>query len=367
MGFWLTVLGIVFVAAIAGGFYLVSRFIKFPSLHTIYEANRLKAILIAVGVLLVSVALLLIFMGAMNTVICVIHLAIFWLVCDLAALIFKCGGRFYAAGICAISLTLIYLVIAWTLAHTIRPAYYTLTTDKNVDSLRIVQLADAHIGTTFAGDGFSRAIDKINDCSPDIVVITGDFVDDSTIEADFAECCEALKKLRTTYGIYYVFGNHDKSFHSSMLKEQGESLIISELEKCGVTVLRDETASIDDNIKIIGRQDFSVEGRGSGRASMSSLTGSLDPSEYIIVLDHQPRDYEAEAAAGADLVLSGHTHGGQLIPLAPLVRILGHNDLVYGHERRGNTDFIVTSGISDWAIKFKSGCRSEFVVIDVNK
>lgn len=87
----------------------------------------------------------------------------------------------------------------------------------------------------------------------------------------------------------------------------------------------------------------------------------------MIVLDHQPRDYEAQAAAKVDLVLSGHTHGGQMLPLAPLVRKLGSNDMVYGYEKRDNTDFIVTSGISDWEIKFKTGCKSEFVVVDVNQ
>lgn len=76
----------------------------------------------------------------------------------------------------------------------------------------------------------------------------------------------------------------------------------------------------------------------------------------------------AEAAAGADLVLSGHTHGGQMIPLMQLMRRfhIGGTDNVYGKERRRNTDFIVTSGISDWAVRFKTGCRSEYVMIDIN-
>ena len=69
--------------------------------------------------------------------------------------------------------------------------------------------------------------------------------------------------------------------------------------------------------------------------------------------------------AGVDLVLSGHTHGGQLLPVNYVGEWTGVNAKTYGLERRGKTDFVVTSGISDWAIQFKTGCKSEYVVIDI--
>ena len=97
------------------------------------------------------------------------------------------------------------------------------------------------------------------------------------------------------------------------------------------------------------------------------LTDALDRGRYIIMLDHQPVDYEAEAASGVDLVLSGHTHGGQLWPLEYVQPLVSQNDNVRGHEKHGNTDFIVTDGISDWAVKFKTGCRSEFNIIDIEE
>ena len=108
---------------------------------------------------------------------------------------------------------------------------------------------------------------------------------------------------------------------------------------------------------------------GGSRETMETLTAGLDKEKFSIVLDHQPRDYAAEAAAGADLVLSGHTHGGQMIPLMQCMRWfrIGGNDSVYGKQRRENTEFIVTSGISDWAIRFKTGCFSEFVMIEIEQ
>lgn len=369
MSFWIVVLGSVFLAAAACVTYLVTRVLKFRTIHSVYEGSAVKGIGTALLVLLVPALIILLTMGALNAMICVIHLAIFWALCDLAGLIFKNagsgGGNVYWQGICAIALTVVYLSVAFIMAYSIAPKEYDLKTDKAVGDIRIIQFADAHIGTTFGAEGFSKAVEKMRQCNPDIVVITGDFVDNSTPEEDFTECCRILGSLNPKYGIYYVFGNHDRSFSSSMLNEKGEKRVIDELEKNGIRVLQDEAVLIDDRIYVIGRQDFSMAGRSSGRQSMQQLVNELDSSKYLVVLDHQPRDYEAQEAAGVDLVLSGHTHGGQMIPLAPLVAKLGDNDRVYGHEKRGGTDFVVTSGISDWEIKFKSGCRSEFVVIDV--
>ena len=66
-----------------------------------------------------------------------------------------------------------------------------------------------------------------------------------------------------------------------------------------------------------------------------------------------------------DLVLSGHTHGGQLIPINRVGELLGANDRTYGRETREGTEFIVTSGISDWALGFKTGTKSEIVMISI--
>ena len=91
----------------------------------------------------------------------------------------------------------------------------------------------------------------------------------------------------------------------------------------------------------------------------------IDPSRYVIMLDHQPNDYTAEAEAGPDLVISGHTHGGHIFPAGLVGQLTGANDRLYGTERRGNTDFLVTSGISGWGIPFKTFAVSEYVVVDI--
>jgi hypothetical protein len=100
---------------------------------------------------------------------------------------------------------------------------------------------------------------------------------------------------------------------------------------------------------------------------MDELLDGVDPNKYIIVLDHEPNDYDNEAASAADLVVSGHTHGGQLIPITYVGEWFGINDRTYGHENRNGTDFIVTSGISDWEIQFKTGTKSEYVIIEISQ
>ena len=101
------------------------------------------------------------------------------------------------------------------------------------------------------------------------------------------------------------------------------------------------------------------------RLPISNLIENFDENKYTIVLDHQPADYKNFADSKVDLVLSGHTHGGHVFP-AGLIGLLMHaNDRVYGTETRGNTQFLVTSGASGWAIPFKTGCISEYCVIDI--
>ena len=129
----------------------------------------------------------------------------------------------------------------------------------------------------------------------------------------------------------------------------------------GVTVLADESVPLGESFTLLGRRDRSMR----NRLDMPALTADLDRSRYSILLDHQPNDYANEAAAGVDLVLSGHTHGGHVLPAHLVDRIFHFNDRRYGTEVRGSTRFVVTSGISGWAIPFKTGCFSEYAVIDI--
>jgi len=371
---WAFILGGLVLAAFLGILYLASRILKFTIVKKLTEGKGkgIKALIYMAGVVFLA---LLIYgagraIGAINAEICVIHLLVIWLICDgISKLAEKRKGRRftrYYAGIAAIVVTFVYLACGWYLDHHVWRKPYTIETDKQMGDLRIVQFADSHVGSTFSGEEFLEHVNAMQAEEPDIVVITGDYVDDDTTKEDMIAACAALGTLETTYGVYYAFGNHDKGYYGPQYRGYSGADLIAELEKNNVIVLQDEVVMLGENFYLIGRQDRSEEQRGSRRASMKELTADLNPDKYSIVLDHQPNDYDAQEASGVDLVLSGHTHGGQLFPINYMGQWTGIDDKTYGLEKRSNTNFIVTSGISDWAIKFKTGCRSEYVVIDIH-
>lgn len=366
---WTLIFGGILLGTLLSMAYVVSRFARFSIVHKIAKEKKIIRYVIgfaAVVLILLGTGFT---MGAINAMICLMHLMIIWLVCDGCNKLVekkrkKEFARYYA-GIGAIAVTVVYLICGWYLANHVWRTEYTLATDKAVGNLRIVQFADSHVGTTFDGEGFAEHVKAMQAENPDVVVVTGDYVDDDTTKEDMIAACRALGTLNTTYGVYYAFGNHDKGYYGSEFRGYSGEDLIAELEKNNVTVLQDESVLLDNRFYLIGRQDRSEEQKGSSRASMQELTAGLDFSKYSIVLDHQPHDYEAQAASGVDLVLSGHTHGGQLFPVNYVGEWTGENDKTYGLETRNNTNFIVSSGISDWAIQFKTGCKSEYVVIDV--
>ncbi len=368
---WQFLMIFLLAAALASMVYLTGRFCKFAWTGRVAGGRKwLQTVISAVPVVLILGGAWLT-MGSFNAVVVLLHLVVIWALCDLVSFIVakarKTAPRRYYAGAAALALTALYLSAGWVLAHNVWSTHYTLTTAKDLGSLRVAFIADAHVGTTFDGAGFGAWMEKLGAEQPDVVVVAGDFVDDDTSLADMEAACRALGRLdaQVPYGVYYVFGNHDTGYYGPAYRGYGGDELLAQLEQNGVTVLQDESVLIDERFYLIGRKDRSEEYRGGGRLSMEELTAPLDREKYWIVLDHQPQDFAAQAEAGVDLVLSGHTHGGWLFPVNYLNAHLAADDLVYGHETRGDTNFIVTSGISDWAMQFRTGCTSEYVIIDI--
>lgn len=356
--------GIVLLALV-GLIYLFTRFRRFRFVRRLSGERRwLVWVLSSVPLLIIVVFA---FFDLINTVIVVLHLIAFWALFDLVVfLLRKLAHRefkYYWPGGAAILLAVAYLGFGWYWAHHVSETRYELTTEKNIgmDTLRIVQISDSHIGNTFDGEGFTQQIERIQGTEPDLVVITGDYVDDDTTREDMVTGCAALGQMQTTYGVYFVFGNHDKGYFR--YRDFSEDDLRDELEKNNVRILEDETVMIGEQILLIGRQDRSVRERKSALELMEGVA----QEKYTIFLNHQPNDFDAEAKAGVDLVLCGHTHGGQMFPVGLIGTATGLDDKSYGLEVRDNTSFIVNSGISCWGLQFKTAAPSEYAIIDIKQ
>lgn len=371
MNMWAVLMIVLLVLSFAGILYLSSRIGRFAIIKKIVKGKKGWHMLAGLVIMLAVSAILWLAWGAMNVIICVLHLLVFWVISEAVfALITKVARRKftrYYAGVIAVVFTVCYLGVGWYCAHHVWEAPYEIQTDKEVGTLKAAVFADSHVGATFDGEGFAEHMKTIEAQKPDIIVIAGDFVDDDTSKEDMIRSCRALGSIQCTYGVYYVFGNHDKGYYPPEYRGYSGDDLIKELKKNHVHVMEDDVELIDDRFYIIGRADKSEE-YSSGRKSMEELTEDIDPDKFSIVIDHQPDDYAAQAESGVDLVLSGHTHGGQLFPLMNIENLIDitPEDRVYGREKRGNTNFIVTSGIADWAIKFKTGCISEYLMIDIH-
>lgn len=362
---WLIIFAAIIITAIGGLIYLAVGFHRFAAVKKIAEKNKTAAWIISfAAVAVIALPWLLINTWAMAVVL--IHLFFFWLFFDIISFIIskirrrKPAANFSAAA--AIVFTASYLSIGWYAAHNVVITRYVLPTEKNIsESLRIAMIADVHLGMTLDGDEFAEQLKRLDDLNVDAVMIAGDFVDDDSNRADLEKACSALGSIKTKYGVFYAYGNHDMGYYEGS-RDFSAGDLKKELKKNGIKILANDKVMLNDNICVIGRFDGAVY---DVSVPIADLMEDTESSTYSIVLDHQPNDYDEEAKIGVDLVLSGHTHGGHIFPTGYVGTLTGVNDRIYGHEKRGNSDFIVTSGMSGWAMPFKTGTKSEIVIIDI--
>ena len=353
------VLVVILILLILMVFYLETKFLKFNIV------KKIKNKYVMYLVTLIPFILLLIIFGYVNAIAIIFTLFMFFVLYELLFFIIKKFSnkehKLYLAGIFAIVTTVIYLSIGAYLAFHVFETKYELHTDKDIkENIRILQISDTHMGTTFDSNKFSKYVDKMNKTNPDLVVITGDFVDDNTSKTDMIKSIEALSKFNPKYGTYFVYGNHDEGYFDK--RDFSKTDLINELVKNDVIILEDQVMFIEDSFYLIGRKD-----KRDVRLGIDELTEYLDKEKYMIVLNHQPNDYKNESESKVDLVLSGHSHGGQLFPLGYIGVLFKANDAFKGLTTIDNTNFIVNTGMSDWELLFKTGTKSEYVIIDIVK
>lgn len=221
---------------------------------------------------------------------------------------------------------------------------------------RIVQISDVHVGPTIGKDFIEDVVARINALKPDLVAITGDLVDGSVSE--LAEHVAPLAKLRAKDGVFFVTGNHE--YYS------GADEWIGHLGTLGVRVLRNEHVRIgdDDGFDLAGIDDASSHGFGNGHGSdLKKALAGRDESRACVLLAHQPRGIELADELGVDLQLSGHTHGGQMIPWNFLVRL--QQPFVAGLHKLARAQIYVSRGTGYWGPPMRVGAPAEITEIEL--
>jgi predicted MPP superfamily phosphohydrolase len=235
-----------------------------------------------------------------------------------------------------------------------RHEIYLKRLPRQLDRLRIVHLSDIHHGPFTGSAQVERAIETANSLEPDLIALTGDYV--SHERAYAAPCAEMLGRLHAPYGVYAVLGNHDHWTDAPLITDlfqlAGIRMLINEglrFEARGATLW---LAGVDDTM--VGLEDLPL-----------ALAGSRE-DEMKLVLAHNPVILRRAARASVDLVLSGHTHGGQVTwrseksasgrPRRRLLRGLG---------RQGNTQIYVSRGLGTVVLPLRYGCPPEVSLLEL--
>lgn len=226
---------------------------------------------------------------------------------------------------------------------------------KDISDMNIVMLSDVHLGSAGSESRLADIVAEVNALKPDVICIAGDFFDTNYGEIlDPDAAISTLQGLRSTYGTYACFGNHDAGSTVGQMKEF--------LEKAGINLLEDESITIDDRLVIVGRMDSSPIGgyADKTRGSLSDFFTVEDPTLPVIVLDHNPKNID-EYGEETDLVLCGHTHRGQMFPGSLITGRIYKVDHGYYREDAQSPQVIVTSGVGYWGPPMRVGTDSEIV------
>ncbi|MBM7808496.1 putative MPP superfamily phosphohydrolase [Geodermatophilus bullaregiensis] len=279
---------------------------------------------------------------------------------DLSRRLFLARSLAVAAGAVAVTTAGTGAVLANSAPVVRRVPVSIAGLDPALVGYRIVTFSDAHLSTTYGGRRFERLVETVNAQVPDVVAVVGDLVDGEV--ADLREEVAPLADLVSNQGAYFVTGNHEYLVDTDAW--------LRHLPKLGVDVLRNERVTLGR-----GGATFDLAGIDDRTAARSGLPGhganldaaldGRDADVSVVLLAHQPFMVDQARAAGVDLQLSGHTHGGQLWPFDYAIRL--DQPAVEGLSRHGDTQLYVTAGAGYWGPPMRIGARPEVTVLELTR
>ncbi|WP_067186088.1 metallophosphoesterase [Microtetraspora niveoalba] len=229
--------------------------------------------------------------------------------------------------------------------------------DPRMSGLRFAVVSDIHLGPLTGKGHAERIVRMINGLQADVVTIVGDLVDGTV--AELGDLAAPLRHLESRYGSYFVTGNHE--YYTA----GGPQEWIEELNSLGVRSLRNERVEIAHGgavLDLAGINDLNGTPSGDGPDLAKALDGR-DAGRPVVLLAHQPVQVGQAAAHGVDLQLSGHTHGGQMMPFNLAVPL--QQPVVAGLDRVDGTQIYVTRGAGYWGPPVRVGAPPEITLIEL--
>ena len=237
------------------------------------------------------------------------------------------------------------------------PQIVPITLNQNLftQPYRIVQISDMHIGGLIDEEFVQKTVEKINALDVDFITITGDLTDAPI--GQIKQSVAHLANLRSRFGTFYIVGNHEY-FH-------GLEDTINYIKTLGITVLENSSLMIgreNDRFNIAGLYDYFGYRKGDFVPDIGKVLSQIDSNHPTLLLAHQPKQTEKLENFKPNLILSGHTHGGQIFPFAYLVRL--QQPYLKGlYEISKKEAIYVNSGIGFWGPKMRLGSSAEITLI----
>ena len=239
----------------------------------------------------------------------------------------------------------------WGVMKKPRVKIYKYKDRRILQPLRLLLVSDMHITGQISVEKVREWVSLINEQRADIILLPGDIADD--YEANINKQIAALGKIKTSKGIYYTLGNHEFYFNGAGWEAKFASL--------GWVVLHNSGVEIAESGVYIG----GVPDINAFAISISQAFRGADKNNYRILLSHTPNISKKADFNLIDLLVSGHTHGGQMFPFNIFTK-LGNGGLVSGEYQKGNTTILVSNGLGYWGPPIRLGVPSDVVIIELS-
>lgn len=257
-----------------------------------------------------------------------------------------------------IAFGLTILIIIAGFLNTVSPVTrkYQISLDKSAKTkqIRIAAVSDIHLGSVLRKRSMRILSRRLEAIAPDMVLFLGDILDGEINPVLRDDLLESLSLPGTAKYVFGITGNHEYI--------GGHSKTIPYIESKGIRMLIDETVTLEEGIQLAGRKDRdSQRYTGQRRKDLADLLQGTDSKKPVIIMDHQPPAKNDDNRSSADIILSGHTHKGQMWPLNYLTAKI--YKISYGHRVIDGTHHIVSSGYGTWGPRVRLGSRSELLDI----